>query len=580
MTKICSLFLIFIFALSLSPGRGDDTKEQRDARMAWWREARFGMFIHWGVYSVPAGVWKGQEVPGFGEWIMERARIPVADYKALAQQFNPTDFDADAWVSMAKDSGIKYIVITAKHHDGFAMFHSKVDPFNIYDATPFKRDPLKELAAACQKYGIKFGFYYSQAQDWTAVGGASAFNPHWDKAQDGDFGKYYETKALPQMEELLNNYQPYPAVIWFDTPTSDMTAERAAMMVTLLNKHPNVIFNNRLGGGVPGDTETPEQSIPPRGFPGRDWETCMTINITWGYKTSDTNWKSAEELLRNLIEVASSGGNYLLNVGPDSHGVIPAPETERLRTIGKWLKINGESIYGTSAAPVPQKPTWGRMTQKPGKVYLHIFNWPADGKIVVPIANQVMDAYLLAQPETKFSTTPGAGPNSGLTVNLTGTAPDPVVSVVVLKTKGDVQPVNIPISPADDGTLTLNANGSLIVGNTMNVQNNPPNLGVWTDENDYAHWYVRVTKPGKYKVSMTYALGSSPNGSTLTLTAGSQSLTIQAAATPGGWADFKKADAGVITLDKSDKTDLILKGAKNGGQGVINLQELTLTPVP
>ncbi len=382
----------FVFSLQfahaddpLPAAQTSETKEHRDARMAWWREARFGMFIHWGLYSVPAGVWHGKDIPSIGEWIMHNAQIPVAEYKALAPQFNPTDFDAEAWVALAKAAGMKYIVITAKHHDGFAMFHSKVDPFNIYDATPFKRDPLQELARACQKQGIKLGFYYSQDQDWTAPGGASLLGGHWDKAQDGDFATYLKTKAIPQMRELLNNYQPAPVVIWFDTPTADMTPELAGQILALLKDHPNMIWNNRLGGGDQGDTETPEQTIPANGFPGHDWETCMTINDTWGFKSTDTNFKSSETLLRNLIDIASKGGNYLLNVGPTSKGVIPQPEADRLLAIGQWLKVNGEAIYGTAAGPFKQQFGWGRITQKPGKLYLEVFDWPKEGKLLLPI---------------------------------------------------------------------------------------------------------------------------------------------------------------------------------------------------
>ena len=275
-----------------------ETVAQRDARMQWWREARFGMFIHWGLYSIPAGTWDGKQIPGIGEWIMNNASIPVADYKALAPQFNPTSFSAHDIVALAKSAGMKYIVITSKHHDGFAMFKSQANAFNIHDATPFKRDPLAELAEECRKQGIKLGFYYSQDQDWTAPGG-SAYKTgnhdspthHWDKAQDGDFDTYLHTKAIPQIKELLSNYGEFPAVIWFDTPTVNMTPERAAEIVTLLNQHPNLIWNNRLGGTYKGDTETPEQYIPPQGFPGRDWESCMTINDTWGYKSYDLDFQ-------------------------------------------------------------------------------------------------------------------------------------------------------------------------------------------------------------------------------------------------------------------------------------------------
>lgn len=434
-----------------------ETPAQRDARMAWWRDARFGMFIHWGLYSIPAGTWDGKQVPGIGEWIMNRASIPVADYKALASQFNPTGFSAHDIVALAKAAGMKYIVITSKHHDGFAMFDSKVDPFNIVAATPFKRDPLKELAEECRKQGIKLGFYYSQDQDWTYPGG-SAYpsgdrhtpNNHWDKAQDGSFDDYLHKKSIPQIKELLNNYKDYPVVVWFDTPTKNMTPERAAEIVTLLNQHPNLIWNNRLGGTYKGDTETPEQYIPAQGFPGRDWESCMTINDTWGYKSFDTNFKSTETLLRNLIDIASKGGNYLLNIGPDSHGIVPQPEVERLQQVGQWMKVNGEAIYGTSPTifdtptgtfSATEKghdgkpkftPTWNwRSTTKGNKVYVEIFDWTGTFH-VDKMPRKVTGAYLLADSSHKPLKFTQNG--TALDVQLPAKALDPIATVLVLNT--------------------------------------------------------------------------------------------------------------------------------------------------
>lgn len=435
-----------------------ETPAQRDARMAWWRDARFGMFIHWGLYSIPAGTWNGKQIPGIGEWIMNNASIPVADYKALASQFNPTGFNAHDIVALAKAAGMKYIVITAKHHDGFAMFDSKADPFNIVAATPYHRDPLKELAEECKKQGVKLGFYYSQNQDWTAPGGFAyardghkldEFN-HWDKAQEGNFDTYLHTRAIPQMKELLNNYKDYPVVVWFDTPGVTMTPERSAEIVTLLNEHPNLIWNNRLGGGYEGDTETPEQYIPPQGYPGKDWESCMTMNDTWGYKSYDNNFKSTETLVRNLIDIASKGGNYLLNIGPDSHGIVPTAEVERLQQVGAWMKVNGEAIYGTSPTlfgpeagsfstteinPKTKKPKWiasweWRSTTKADKVYVEIFKWPGSTLHLEKMPRTVTGAYLLASKKPlKFTQKGGV-----VDVTLPANAVDPIASVVVLKT--------------------------------------------------------------------------------------------------------------------------------------------------
>ncbi|MFB6455306.1 alpha-L-fucosidase [Chitinophaga sp. Hz27] len=429
------------------------TNAAHDQHMKWWREARFGMFIHWGDYAVPAGMYKGQQVQRGGEWIMNRAKIPVAEYQQYAKQFNPIQYDADAWVKMAKDAGMKYIVITAKHHDGFAMFKSNASKFNIVDATPYGKDVLKQLATACKKYGIKLGFYYSQAQDWNNPGGAAARkvasegwpNPdsaridaytqansgHWDPAQTtATMSEYIDKVAVPQVKELLTNYGDV-AVLWWDTPTN-MTDEYAQKLQDVLKIQPNIITNDRLKRpNFPGDYKTPEQKIPTKEeLDGRDWETCMTMNGTWGFKSWDHKWKSTETLVRNLIDIASKNGNYLLNVGPTAEGTFPEPTIESLAGIGKWMKVNGEAIYGTSGSSLPALD-WGRCTQKTaGKktiYYLSVFNWPANGKLVVPgLKNKVSKASLLANGTSLTTSTDG----DALVVNLPATAPDNIASVI------------------------------------------------------------------------------------------------------------------------------------------------------
>ena len=229
--------------------------------------------------------------------------------------------------------------------------------------------------------------------------GGAASGGHWDKAQDGSMDEYIDKVAVPQVKEILSNYGKVD-ILWWDTPT-DMNKERAEKFLPVLAKYPNLITNNRLGGGYNGDTETPEQFVPATGFPGRNWETCMTMNDTWGYKSKDNNWKSTKEIIQTLIDIVSKGGNYLLNVGPTSEGLVPQPSIERLAEVGKWMKVNGTAIYGTTASPFSYLP-WGRCTQKGNKLYLHIFEWPKDGKISVQLQNKITKAYLLSDPKKSF----------------------------------------------------------------------------------------------------------------------------------------------------------------------------------
>lgn len=431
------------------------SNQSRDQRMQWWREARFGMFIHWGDYAVLAGNYKGHQVGRGGEWIMNRAKIPVAEYQQYAREFNPVKYDPDAWVRAARDAGMKYIVITAKHHDGFAMFKSAASKWNIVDATPYGKDVLKPLAAACKKYGIKLGFYYSQAQDWNNPGGAAARkiaaegwpNPdstrideytqahsgHWDPVQTSvSMLEYINKVAVPQVKELLTNYGEV-AVLWWDTPTN-MTDEYAQKLQEVLTLQPNIITNDRLKRpNFPGDYKTPEQKIPNAAeLDGSDWETCMTMNGTWGYKSYDVKWKSTETLIRNLVDIASKNGNYLLNVGPDALGQIPEGSLTALKGIGQWMKINGASIYGTKGNPLPTQD-WGRCTAKEenGKtiIYLHVFSWPANGQLHVPgIKGTVTQARLLANNKQL----PTSVSNNELVVSLPDKAPDNIDSVIAL----------------------------------------------------------------------------------------------------------------------------------------------------
>lgn len=482
----------------------DETPAQRDARMAWWREARFGMFIHWGIYAVPAGTYNGKRIDGIGEWIMNHGKIPVAEYQAYAKDFNPVKYNPDEWVRLAKEAGMKYIVITSKHHDGFALFDSKVSDWDIAGATPYKKDLLKPLADACRKYGLKLGFYYSQAQDWN--NGGAAAGGKWDKAQEHSMDEYIDKVAVPQVREILTNYgKDVPAVLWWDTPI-DMNQERAGKLIELLKLKPGVIHNNRLGGGYKGDTETPEQYIPATGYPGRDWETCMTLNDTWGYKSYDHNWKSTETIIRNLVDIASKGGNYLLNVGPTAEGEIPAPSIERLKEVGAWMKVNGDAIYGTTASPF-ERLSWGRCTKKISgndtTLYLHVFNWPADGKLVVPgLKNSVKSARLLATGQ-KLKV---RNESDSVVVEVPARAPDQISSTIVLQVMGVPEIADVPVLQDADGAVRLMASEAKLHGGLQYESGHgKDNIGYWTNPEDSASWAFKVDRPGKFKVALDIA---------------------------------------------------------------------------
>jgi alpha-L-fucosidase len=566
-------------SLSLDP-HANETKAQRDARMKWWREARFGMFIHWGLYAVPAGVWRGQDThgdfsAGAGEWIMHDLKIPVAPYAAQVSQFDPEQFDADTWVSIARAAGMKYIVMTAKHHEGFAMYPTKVDGFNIYDATRFKRDPIGEMAAACKKAGIKFGVYYSQNLDWHHPGGATA-GPAWDDAQKGDYDAYIKNVSAPQVRELLTKY--HPAVLWWDIPGENVPADDIRALTAAFPEDPGLIANNRLGNGVPGDTQTPEQYIPANGYPGLDWETCMTINNTWGYKSTDTDFKSGETLLRNLIDIASKGGNYLLNVGPTADGIIPQPEVQRLKEIGAWMKINGESIYGTTAGPYKRLPFDGRLTRKGDTLYLNVFHWP-DSDITLPgVRTPVKEAYVLA---TKQKLTAIPNPDGSLTISRPDTL-DSVSTAIAVKFASApviVEPEFV-VRPQADGSIALRAGDAILSGSSIQVEDrDTPNIGFWTNSRDTAAWKVTVPSDGKYAAKLEYACQPGSEGSAFDLQVDGAKAASGTIDKTGGWQDYTTETLdGTVTLSAGTHVLKVVPTTMPQG-AVMNLRSITLTSV-
>ena len=438
-----------------------ESKQQQDARMQWWREARFGLFLHWGLYSIPAGEWKG--TTDHAEWIRTTAQIPLKEYDKFVEEFDPVKFDPASWVRMAKDAGMKYIVITSKHHDGFCLFDSRNTNFDVL-STPFKRDVLKELADACHKQGMKICWYYS-IMDWHHPDYLPRRDWEKDRPTEGaNFDRYVEYMKS-ELKELLTNYGEI-SVLWFDGEWEEnWNPKRGRDLYDFVRKlQPNIIINNRVGAGrsgmegmnvegeFAGDFGTPEQEIPATGVPGVDWETCMTMNDHWGYNKHDNNWKSDKELIRDLADIASKGGNLLLNIGPTSDGVFPGQSLERLRILGGWMKVNGSSIYATTASPF-QKLPWGRCTQKPledgTRLYLHVFDWPADGMLVVPgILSLPKYAFLLA--DTTKTPLKVTRKEDALVIRVPATAPDSMNSVVVLDVVGKADISNPPVIVADN----------------------------------------------------------------------------------------------------------------------------------
>jgi alpha-L-fucosidase len=586
--SICSMLCLFLSVSSAFAQTAHETPEQFQARTKWWREAKFGMFIHWGIYAVPADSTDLEGHKSIAEWYFSNKQLHVRDYEKFASQFDPEQFDAHRWVETAKNAGMKYIVITSKHHDGFSMFGTKMTDYNVVDGTPWHHDPMKDLAAECQRQGLRLCFYHS-IMDWHHPD----YLPRrkWDERPvDGASLDHYIEYMKGELKELLTNYGPI-GILWWDGGWEHSAAEIHSAEVNSFVRSlaPSIIINDR--NKLPEDYSTPEQDIPASAVPGgRLWETCMTINDTWGYAKNDTNWKSAEDLTRKLIDIASKGGNFLLNVGPTAEGVFPQPIMERLARMGEWMKVNGASIYGTTQCPFRNLPFDGRCTVNGSKLYLQVFNWPSEGLKLTDLDTQVRRARALEGGEALKVSVAGAaktnGKNGPRVVSISKpTKIDPIATVVELDLAGEprVARTNLAVPAAKDGSYHLDAGLAEVHGKTIQYDwqgvEREDYIGSWTNPGDYVTWTLNLAAPKKFRVEISYACPAGNEGSAYAAgVEGGASLRGVAQATKGD-RDFRKESLGELTVP-AGLVRFEVQVTKLAHGEAMNLHTVSLVPVP
>jgi len=560
-----------------------ETPEQFGARTTWWRQARFGMFIHWGVYSVPGDCTDLQGNRGGAEWYLSNKHVQVKDYEKFAERFNPVKFDAEQWVQIAKNAGMKYIVITTKHHDGFCMFDSKLTGYCITRATPFKRDPMQELARACHREGITLCFYHS-IMDWHHPD----YLPRreWEREMRPSTGASldrYIAYMEGQLRELLTHYGPIGG-IWFDGGWEHNAAElRSAEVNGLIRSlQPAILINDR--NQLPEDYLTPEQTIPAGAMPGgRLWETCMTMNGTWGFATNDTDWKSPEDLVRKLCDIAHKGGNFLLNVGPTPEGLIPQPSVERLARVGAWMRQNGASIYGTSASPFKKLPFDGRCTVKADHLYLQVFQWPASGLRLAGLQTKIKRARSLEDGKSLAIRSMPSEEAGQPAVWLIAQPKklDPIATVIDLTLAGppQVTDTTLVIRPAPDGTLSLLAADAEIHGQTAQYEQGggKNNIGYWINREDYVTWTCAFPKGGNFDLRITYACPPESQGSEISVGTDPQHAATGVVRSTGSWTDFQEVSLGQLSVSAGRQTVTVRALSMPRG-AVMNLQKVVLTP--
>jgi alpha-L-fucosidase len=565
------------------------TGTESEQHMEWFKEAKFGLFIHWGPYSLIEGEWNGQKVQvgRNAEWAMKFLKIPVKEYREIAKGMNPVKFDAREWVRLAKETGMKYLVITAKHHDGFAMYKSDVMPYNIVDWTPFKRDPLKELAEACAEEGIVFGVYYSHREDWDHPGGYGndwEYNNDWgaNYYNPEKFDKYLNEFAKPQLRELLTNYGPV-GMVWFDRGL--YTKEQGEDFMRFVKQYqPKALVNSRVGHynmeNVGDFQEMPDKGIPAAAIDDY-FQTPQTLNHTWGYSKADTAWKSPETVIQQLIEVVSRGGSFLLNMGPKGNGEIPEETVKIFKEVGKWVNRNAEGIYGTTTNPFGELG-WGYCTVKEDKLYLFVRDWPQNNEIsITGLQNQVKSARMLTNDSAKLSVEK-SGNQTHITLPQNPT--DKPISVLVLELDG--KPVVDPqvVTLNEKGELELNYLKVITSGNAKKRYNRKLgfNISKWTNPNDIATWHVQVDKPGIYRVNVDYAADQDSEGRPYEISLGSTLLQPRVAYTGSMFnllPEYYNFPVGYFEIKEPGKYILSMKPLSVEESNLMYLRKIVLQPM-
>ena len=488
------------------------TEDNRSPQEILFEDGNYAMFIHFGLYSSLEGVWKGKIYYGNAEWIMNGAQagIPVDEYMAQAASFNPSEFDANEIVSIAKDAGMKYIIITAKHHEGFAMFDTEASDFDIVDATPLKRDLMAELAEACHREGLGIGFYYSQFQDWTAPGGGNG--PGKDASgREVSFDEYFRTKCVPQVEELTTKYGDIQ-LIWFDTP-GNMSLEYSQELVDIVRKNqPNALVSSRVGNGL-GDYETlGDMEVPVANHEGR-WEGIDVTQVGWGYSRYDNEWKTPDFIVRTLVSTIARGGTWMLNVGPDSKGRIHPMAAAALRKSGKWVHSHPEAVYKAGPSPWGHALPWGDAVTQGDKVELVVFDWPSDGNLWVPGLKTPVKSARLHGKKLRFFSEDG-----WLRIKLPFERPDEYASVIELTFGGEVE-VDGTLAADPSGTTVLPVEFASVENCSIQRSGWMEKFGEWKTRNvaqdlngeSTVTWTVDIKNPGVYNIDLEY-LGLVPEG--------------------------------------------------------------------